>query len=135
MPRRTPLACALGAVVCSFAVGLRAEDSDPAAAEQLFLAGRAAMQQGSLETACQRFAESQRLDPAAGTLINLADCLERRGLIASSWQRWKEALDDLRKDDDRRAQGGSRMARLEGRLPRPELRLAAGAPATNKGAT
>src|SRR5258708_21030881 len=109
MPRRTPLACALGAVVCSFAVGLRAEDSDPAAAEQLFLAGRAAMQQGSLETACQRFAESQRLDPAAGTPINLADCLERRGLIASPWQPWKEALGALPKDDCPPAPVASRM--------------------------
>lgn len=119
---------ALGLAVVVFERSAWAEATDPAAAEQLFMAGRAAMESGDLEKACERFAESERLDPAAGTLINLADCLDRRGKIASAWQRWKEALDMLRTDDERRKAVTARAAAIEARVPKLEIRLAAGAP-------
>lgn len=61
------------------------DDSHKATAQQLFLAGMDALDDGDLETACRDFAESQRLDPAIGTRFNLADCYEQRGQLASAW--------------------------------------------------
>ena len=56
----------------------RAEDSrDPAAAEELFRQGRAAAQRKDFSTACAKFRESNRLDPAVGTVFNIADCDEK----------------------------------------------------------
>jgi hypothetical protein len=119
------------AIVCAVALGsvtAGAQQSDPVAAEQLFEVGRSAMDRKDYAIACQRFAESERLDPAAGTLINLAECFERQGLVASSWQRWKEALDALRPGDERRAAVEQRVAAALVRLPKLELRLEERAP-------
>lgn len=106
-----------------------AQAGDPATAEALFAAGRAAFESGDYDSACAKFAESHRLDPAAGTVINLAACNERRGRLASAWQNWLEALSMLRPDDERRPGVEKRKADLEARLPRLEVRLAPGSPA------
>lgn len=124
-----PLVLAFGLAVATLSARANAQATDAAAAEQLFVAARAAMEKGDFKTACERFAESQRLDPAAGTLINLADCLDRQGKIASAWQRWKEALDMLRPDDERRAAVSERARSIEARVPKLELRLSTKAPA------
>src|SRR5687768_5789067 len=72
---------------------------DPAAAEALYRAGRDAAKKGDWEKACAQFAESQRLDPAPGTLLNLADCEERRGLIASAWTHYTEVEHQFKAHD------------------------------------
>jgi hypothetical protein len=95
----------------------------------LFEEGRTALERGDHETACSKFAESQRLDPAAGTLMNLATCEEHRGLHASAWQHWKEAIDQLAPGDDRVTFAQKRADALKGRLPYLTIRVAAGTPA------
>jgi hypothetical protein len=67
-----------------------AQATDPVAAETLFDEGRRLMQAGSYAEACSKFEASQRLDPGVGTLLNLADCLERSGRTASAWSRFRE---------------------------------------------
>jgi hypothetical protein len=65
--------------------------SDKAAAEALFHDGRQLFDAGNYPAACAKFVESERLDPAPGTLLNLAGCYEKNGQTASAWATFKEA--------------------------------------------
>jgi len=62
-----------------------------AAAEGLFLDGRRLMEAERYAEACQRFEDSQRLDPAAGTVLNLARCYALINRTASAWTLYREA--------------------------------------------
>src|SRR4051812_24446781 len=112
---RTAACCSLLVLTSRLA---SAEARDPAAAEALFRRGRDAMEAKQYDGALRWFAESQRLDPAAGTLMNLATCEEKLGRVASAWQHWKEAADVLGRDDDRLPIARNRVAMLEEKLPR-----------------
>lgn len=105
---------------------------DPAAAEALFLQGRAAVEKGDHQTACTKFAESNRLDPAVGTVFNLGDCSEKLGKLATAWQYFREVIQRLPPNDDRVPMAKQRAAALEARLPKLTVRLGAGAPAGTK---
>jgi hypothetical protein len=105
-----------------------AQERDRAAAEALFRAGREAAGRGDYATACQRFEESNRLEPTAGTVMNLANCREQLGQIASAWQRYREAIEKLPAEDERVGIARERSAALEPRLPKLSLTLAASAP-------
>jgi hypothetical protein len=100
-----------------------ADPRDPAGAEVLFEAGRDLLDAGDYETACTKFAESQRLDPGAGTLMNWATCEEKLGKTASAWQHVKEALDSMPPRDDRVAFARAKLRELEARLPWLTVRL------------
>jgi hypothetical protein len=99
---------------------------DPATAEALFRQGRQAMEAKNYREACPKFAESQKLDPGAGTLMNLATCEEKLVKLASAWQHWKEAIDALPPGDDRVSFARTRVTDLEKKLPRLKVTLASG---------
>src|SRR6188474_3327999 len=105
-----------------------AQRGDAAAAEQLFTAGREAFERGDFASACPKFEESQRLDPAAGTLINLATCYEKLGRLASAWEAWRSALQVLSRTDERRPAVERLADAMEKRVPRLFIELAPGAP-------
>lgn len=71
--------------------GASAQEQTEAAATALFDQGRGLMQQGKYAEACPKLAESERLAPSGGTLLNLADCYEHTGQTASAWAAWKDA--------------------------------------------
>ena len=68
-----------------------AGSEDKAAAQVLFDEGRVLMDAKKFAPACDKFAESQRLDPAYGTQLNLARCYQLMGRTASSWINYVEA--------------------------------------------
>ena len=108
----------LAASLASSATAQTTRDRDPTAAEALFLAGRDALKRGDFPTACAKFKESDRLDPATGTAANLADCEERLGRVAAAWASWKEAIELLPANDPRLAPMRERANAIEKRVPR-----------------
>jgi hypothetical protein len=98
-----------------------AQDSS-AAAEALFNDARTALAKKEFDVACEKFRESDRLDPAVGTRFNLANCEEQRGRLATAWAVFREVLEQLPPDDPRVSIARERVARLEPRVPRLTLR-------------
>jgi hypothetical protein len=68
----------------------RAQDTE-ATATALFDSGRKLMAQHQYADACPKLAQSERLAPSGGTLINLAECYEHTGKTASAWAAWNDA--------------------------------------------
>jgi serine/threonine-protein kinase len=60
------------------------------AAAVLFEDGKRLMGEGKHTEACPKLAESQRIDPGAGTLYNLSLCYEAMGRTASAWVGFRE---------------------------------------------
>ena len=112
-----------------------AEGSD-AAAERLFRNARKALVAGNFDAACPMFEESYRLDPAPGTMLNLADCEEKRGQLARAWQHFKQLYDELPSSDERRAEAKVRADAVERRVPKLRITVAAaGATVVRDGVT
>lgn len=108
-----PLLC-----VILTAYPLPAAAQDAASAQALFEEGRTLMQRQKYDLACAKFAESQRLGPASGTLLNLGECNAKQGKTASAWAAFKEAIAAAQSagQKDREAFAKERAAELEGSL-------------------
>jgi tetratricopeptide (TPR) repeat protein len=115
----------LATVVLTFPARAGAQTRDAAAGEALFQEGRRLMKAGEFTSACPKLEESLRLDPALGTLVNLASCEEQLGHTATAWQHWRSAADQLPSGDKRRATAVGRAAALEKLLPRLTIAFAA----------
>jgi hypothetical protein len=109
-----------------------ASAGDAAAAATLFREGRAAAKRGDYESACSKLEESYRLDAAVGTLLNVADCEEHLGKIASAWQRYQQAGEQLPPSDPRGTIAKQRARTLEQRLPHLTVILDKAAPSGTK---
>jgi tetratricopeptide (TPR) repeat protein len=85
-------AALIGAVLWLHA-GTRAlaQEQGPDAADALFDQGRKLMRLELYGEACPKFAESHRIDPTLGTLLNLAYCWKQLGKTASAWSAYREA--------------------------------------------
>jgi len=78
------------AFVTTAAPAFAQETGDEASAQRLFDQGRALLEAGRFAEACSKFAASQQLAPSGGTLLNLADCYEKNGQLASAWAKFRE---------------------------------------------
>jgi len=107
-----------------------AEARDSAAGEALYRAAKESARKGDWEKACAQLAESQRLDPAPGTLVNLADCEEHRGLVSSAGSHFTEVQSQFKPGDSRAAYARDHAAALEKRIPHLTVKLQPGAPSS-----
>ncbi len=83
--------CALGAALAIAAAAPVARADDSAAAQALFDQAKKAMKAHDYGEACPKFEESLKLQEAVGTMLNLADCYEQEGKLASAWGKFLEA--------------------------------------------
>jgi hypothetical protein len=78
-------------LVVSLCARLAHAQDNSAAVEALFRQGKELVASGRFAEACPKFLASYNLEHRVGTLLNLADCYEKNGQIASAWARFVEA--------------------------------------------
>jgi hypothetical protein len=117
----------VGCFTASLVLPARSALADSVTAEALFQSGREAMDKGDAKTACDRFEESYRMEPKPGTALNLGNCREQLGQVASAWQRFQEAAQTLSPEDARAPIAKQRAAALAAKVPKLVLRLPEGA--------
>jgi hypothetical protein len=105
--------------------------ADRALAQSLFDEGRKLVDDKDYPRACPKFAESERLDPGGGTILNLALCHEAEGKTASAWTEFNESLSRAIRDGrpEREARAKERIVVLEPKLSRLTVSVASGAAA------
>jgi hypothetical protein len=109
-------------VACSILLAVLAAPeahAQSAEAELLFREGRKLIKLGKLEAGCDKLEASERLESSVGTLLNLGDCREKLGRVASAWAAFRkaEALAKLRDEPRRRNEASRRAQALEHKLP------------------
>jgi len=91
---------------------------EKATAEAVFEEGMRLIKQGNFAEACPKFEMSQRVEPAVGTMLYLAECYENTNRTASSWAMFREAasLAETSNQVERMKTAQARAKRLEPRL-------------------
>jgi hypothetical protein len=117
-------ACAFGSLAVPAVA--HAQVANETFAETLFQEAKTLIEQGDYARACPKLADSQRADPAGGTVLLLAVCYEKIGKTASAWLKFNEALAMARADRraDREKRAKESLAALEPRLSRVHLAIA-----------
>ena len=120
-PARRP---AIAAAIVALALAPLAAHAQPSAAdrrqaEALFAEAKKLLAAGQVAEACRKFEGSYKIDPAGGTVLNLALCHEKEGKIATAWAELKEALALAKKANrkDREKIARDRIDAIEPRLP------------------
>ena len=99
LPSQIPWAAGLLMTTLSASLAFaQPQQTHRAVAQRLFEQGRALMQAGRFDEACPKLAESHRLDPAGGTVLNLAICYEKHNKTATAWVTFEDARASARRD-------------------------------------
>ena len=122
------LALVIAIGVLGTPVLVQASESNKAAAEALFNEGRSLMQAGRYDEAVAKLKASQDLDPALGTLLNVAECYERLGRTASAWAQYREIVSLARQagSKDREEFAEQKAKALEPRISKLAINLKPG---------
>jgi hypothetical protein len=113
----------LGLVAAVAVTGILSSSStahaQSAEAEVLFRDGRELIKRGKLAQGCDKLAASERLESSVGTLLNVGDCREKLGKLASAWAAFRKAEAMAKRsggDEKRQAEAARRATQLEPRL-------------------
>ncbi len=111
-------ACMLVALSGARLVRAQVSAEEKATAEAVFEEGMRLIKQGKFAEACPKFEMSQRVEPAVGTMLYLAECYEKTNRTASAWAMFKEAasLAENSGQVERMKTAQARAAQLEPRL-------------------
>ena len=94
-----------------------ARADDAAVAQGLYEQARQLVEQTKFAEACPLFAASFKADPQLGVLLNLADCHEKVGKLATAWGEFRDAVERAqRKHDEREAYAKKRADALAPRV-------------------
>jgi hypothetical protein len=103
-----------------------ADGNRQSAALALFQEGRRLVEAERYAEACPKFADSLKLDPGVGTMLNLAVCYERIGKTASAWSAYLDAAAAARDkgETERERVARARAAALDPTLSRVTILVA-----------
>jgi len=92
--------------------------SDAAIAQSLFDEGRKLMNEKKFPEACPRLERSYKLDPAPGTLLNLAVCHEEVGKTATAWNEFRDTVTIAKRENrnDRLTFAQQHLKKLDGKI-------------------
>jgi hypothetical protein len=105
------------AIAAAVAIPARAHAESPEA-EALFREGKKLLKKGQTAEACDKFDASEQIEPKGGTEINLADCREKNGQLASAWVMFVKAVSTAKQTGNtaRAKEAQQRADALEPRL-------------------
>lgn len=122
----------LAAFLVAVLTALPSAAQESPTADELFQKGREAAKRGDQAAACAFFGDSYALDPAVGTLFNLAYCEETLGRVATAWTHYKTLEERVPANDARLQAIRERLLALEPRLPKLSLTLSSACPPDTK---
>jgi hypothetical protein len=100
---------------------------DAERAIQRFEEARALVEKNDCKDAIPKFLESLQLQFTVGALLNIANCYEKLGMVASAWIRFRQAENFARdKGDNRVNEARTRAAALEPIVPKLLIKVEPG---------
>jgi len=124
-PRRLLLCAAASLALASVAARATAQDAR-ATAQALFDDAVQAMKDKAYDRACPKLEEVVKLQPGkVGAMVQLAQCYEEAGKIATAWGRYRAIADVAAPGDERGPSARARADALAARIPRLTFSVAA----------
>jgi tetratricopeptide (TPR) repeat protein len=94
-----------------------AQTAEQKQADDAFKQGRELVKSGNYIDACEQFQKSQALDPALGTLFNIAQCSEKIGKLATAAAAYRELV-AKDQNPERKETATKALAALGPRIPK-----------------